>query len=324
MITQIVVPLDGSEIGEHALPYALALARRAGAALTLLHVHQPHMPGAALEALPQYRFQQITTFDDAADADALDREHTWLADTAAMLGAETGLAVRGRVLRGGIAESLLAYAHGGGADLIVMTTHGRGGAWHAWLGSVSDALVRQSRVPVLVVRAAAGARPPAEPRFERVLVPVDGSAFSEAILPHVIALTQQIGAEPTLLHVLPSSSDDGTLRPRLRSTAVPARTPEEYLRTLAGLWPDGAPTPSVRIVEHPRAAAAILHEAAQHAYDLVAMATHGRGGVRAMLLGSTADAVVRGSARPVLLYRPYAAAPQQQPLAASTAGSTPR
>jgi hypothetical protein len=57
-------------------------------------------------------------------------------------------------------------------------------------------------------------------------------------------------------------------------------------------------------------AVAILDCAREHAVDLIAMATHGRGGIARMVLGSVADKVLRGAGAPLLLHRPYALPPQ--------------
>jgi nucleotide-binding universal stress UspA family protein len=68
MVHTIVVPLDASPFGERALPYALSLARRAGAALELVHVRRPTVP-ADLESLTPYRFEGIEAYEPFYEAE---------------------------------------------------------------------------------------------------------------------------------------------------------------------------------------------------------------------------------------------------------------
>src|SRR5690606_5587018 len=104
----------------------------------------------------------------------------------------TGLEVRSELLHGPVSDSLLANAEATRADLIVMTSSGRGGISRALFGSVADALVRRTEIPVLLVRPlpdAHSARTPSSPRpIRRVLLPLDGSDAAERIIPHAIAL----------------------------------------------------------------------------------------------------------------------------------------
>src|SRR5262249_21521709 len=88
------------------------------------------------------------------------------------------------------------------ADLIVMTTHGRGGLSRLLLGSVAEGLVRLTGLPLLLIRAGL---PLAswEHGLRRLLVPLDGSAASAAVLPAVVALAHGTRARLTLLRAVP-------------------------------------------------------------------------------------------------------------------------
>ena len=129
MFRTILVPLDGSEFGEQALPAAVALARKANAELRLVHVVPPrHAPDARSEAAK------------------------YLKAHAGRLTVDGGVRVGTDVLGGSIDECLCEYARRTDCDLIVLTSHGRGALARVWLGSVTDKLVRTAPCPVLTVR----------------------------------------------------------------------------------------------------------------------------------------------------------------------------
>lgn len=301
MFRSIIVPLDGSAFGDYALPYAEALARRHGAVVYLVHVHHPFMPGEALEPLPHFHFQRIAEFDLAADAHARDLESDRLWEKADRL-AGRGVAAVAQVLTGRVVDAITQFARGAEDALVVMSTHGRSGFHRAWLGSVADAVVRHARTPVLLVRPSEAAPPsPEEISLRRVLVPVDGSDFSTTVLGPVADLADGEPAEVTLLEVAPPPED---------AAAVPV---DDDLARLSRSFQPWLSRPGVRRVSHPHPAATILDEAEMGAYDLIAMATHGRGGAHHLLLGSTADAVMRATRKPILLYRPHLAATRAAP-----------
>ena len=102
-----------------------------------------------------------------------------------------------------------------GADLVVMTTHGRGGLRRAWLGSVTDQLIRSAEVPVLVVRPgeAGAARPVWEPG--EILVALDGSPLAEAALEPAIEVARLWDAELSLVQVVRPITPDQWSAPHL-------------------------------------------------------------------------------------------------------------
>jgi len=145
--------------------------------------------------------------------------------------------------------------------------------------------------------------------YTKILVPLDGSPFSEAVLPHVKALVQATGAEVILLRVLPTpiynlvfASD--TPMPRRANPEYDSRTlAETYLDHLAfDHFPGNA---DVRLeVSGGSTADVILEFAAGQDVDLIAMTTHGRSGISRLMLGSVAEQVVQRSHLTVLLVRP--------------------
>jgi nucleotide-binding universal stress UspA family protein len=186
-----VVPLDGSELAERAVPVAAELARRAVAELRLVHVHDP------MAAEPIY-VEGLPVIDDHMRS--LEREH----EQAYLDGAPQRLAPGARVsvdlLDGPVATAIVRYAERNGAGLIVLTSHARGGFERAWLGSVTDEMVRVSHVPLLVVRPEPG---DVSGSFRRVVVPLDGSLAAESILEHAVRLARlQPEAELVILQVV--------------------------------------------------------------------------------------------------------------------------
>jgi nucleotide-binding universal stress UspA family protein len=298
----ILVPLDGSGFAEQALPLALDLARREGASLDLVQVHE-------LYALNDPHAGWLP-YDAATDALFREQERAYLADLGGRLAGLAAVGVTTAVLDGFPADGILERAQATRPGLVVMTTHGRGPVSRAFLGSVTDEVVRRAPVPVLLVRPREETVDLSrEPPLRRVLVPLDRSAEGKRILGPARELCRLTGASATLLHVVESAR-----APLPRGAAAPPvpdgrpavegqeRAAAAYLEKVAGWLRDRVPAVRTRVVLGRSAAAVILEEAG--AYDLVALATHGRRGVRRLLLGSVADKVIRGSATPVLLSGP--------------------
>ncbi len=302
MIRTVLVPLDGSPFGEQALPLALQIARRAQAAVQLIHVHQPvSTPWSGSEMAA----------DLTLEAEVRDQEKEHLRETAGRLAQQGTATVTAAVLDGPVADAIHEQALACGADLVVMATHGRGPLARFWLGSVADQLIRRLTVPLLLVPPQEGEPLPAEVRH--VLVPLDGSEQAEQILGPALDLAGLLVAAVTLLRVVepPAVPDHhwgghaaGGADPKLlQQLEADARG---YLeRVVIGL--EGrAPPVTTRLVLNRRTADAILAEAGMRPGTLVALATHARAGVARLVLGSVADKVIRGAVAPVLVYRPLA------------------
>ncbi|HZQ05338.1 MAG TPA: universal stress protein [Anaerolineae bacterium] len=144
--------------------------------------------------------------------------------------------------------------------------------------------------------------------YKKILVPLDGSRFSEAVLPHIHALAKCTGAEVVLLRVVPTPLYETLLIGSVPSGVI--ATPEHdthaqaegYLQRVAY---DELPDVSVRLeVCGGPTADTILDYAAGIEADLIAMTTHGRSGLAHLVMGSVAEEIVRRSHLPVLLVRP--------------------
>lgn len=299
MFHTIVVPLDGSPASEQALAVAARLSQGSSTGLHLVHVHSPYTTSPiAMEGIP--------VIDEDLRSLAADHELTYLRQMAAKT-ASAREPIMAR-LDGPIAFTIASYSREVSADLIVLTTHGRSGFTQLWLGSVAEALLHSLSLPMLLLRPTPA--PVAPTPFRHIIVPLDGSAMAEQILPHAMTLAGHDHAEVTLLRVIEGQqahifSASGEYRPRENSVTAQRAAAEVYLNHQASeMLAKGYPVhTAVAVAGHP--ARAILTAAEEHGADLIALATRGRNGIVRTIMGSVADKVIRGGTLPVLAMRPH-------------------
>jgi nucleotide-binding universal stress UspA family protein len=272
VFTRILVPLDGSPESNAALPATRTLARATGASVFLLHVRE----SAESEAFTEEKLQRI-----AAEL------------------AGNGLHVESAVRPGRAADEILQQVAEQAADLVIMRTRGRAGIERAVMGSVAERLLSRSDVPIVMLR-------PGGRRLDRianVLVPVDGTPGGAFALASGVGLAKATGARihlvevvvPLMLNALdpaeydPGWDEEAQNAARTYVAGLVARLHD------AGVVADG----EARIA--PDIAGSIVQAALEQSSDLIAMSTHALTGLQRAVLGSVADAVVRGSACPVLL-----------------------
>lgn len=296
----IYVPLDGSPFAELALPVAVDIASRSGAMLQIALVHHPVPALATALEVPEIEAQ--------LDQEARAREQTYLRSIEERIRRIGNVPVASVLLDGPAAAALRGHIVRSSADLVVLTTHGRGPVSRFWLGSVADQLMRQLHLPVLLVRE--GEVVSAPRRFGRILVALDGSPFAERAMDAVIRLGQAFQAEyalvmvveaplliadPSGLSVIPLPVDS---EQRLRHSA------ERYLEGIAARVRGEGAKVTTHAIEGQGAATTLLAQVDQLHVDLVALASHGAGGVERLVVGSVADKVIRGSSLPTLVVRP--------------------
>ena len=294
MYQRVLVPLDGSAFGDRAIPLALQIAGRTGAHVDLVHIH---MPGREdLSAITPYQFEQVTSRYAERDQAELGAEREQIREKAESLAREAGLVVTGSVVFGAVAEMLTNLAESSRADLIVMATHGRTGFARARLGSMADMVVRHASMPVLLVHPEPDGSIARAPLCRRILVPLDGSDFSEEVLQPATDFARLYDAEVMLVHVVDHRAKlpNAYLDPA-RATGVLLRHGGRIETVLAAHVVDG-----------------ILDAAERMGADLIAMATHGRGGLTRLVMGSTASDLISRTHLPVLLRRPGISAPAFQ------------
>ncbi|HEY9226816.1 MAG TPA: universal stress protein [Gemmatimonadaceae bacterium] len=217
------------------------------------------------------------------------------------------------LLRGDPAKQIIRRAHAIRADLIIMATHGRTGFARTLGGSVADTVVRDSGVPVLLLRQTSDARPPrSSSAFSGMLILTDGSAESRAVIDAAIAVATPAETTIRLLQVVSPvrTIPDPSLPFGYLQYADAAATAalvgqarsglEELTASIAAR--SGCIVDPHLIIER-NVTDAIVNFIKRHRVDLIAMATHGRGASR-LLVGSVGDAVLRATDLPMLVLRP--------------------
>lgn len=308
MYRSILVPLDGTPFGDHALPCAVRIAEATGSSLELLHVHRYVERDAGISTMPQYQFQQIARSNAEYDRARTEEEVALLERKANDIRHRFHLQVRTRVVDGNTPDAVAEEATRIGADLVVLSSHGRTGLDRLWNGSVAAALLHRLEVPLLCVRPLDDVEPPPPSQLHHALVALDGSRFSEQVLDAVAPLFQALGTTATLLHVLAP--------PLLRSgnndmNAIATREQALlYLEELADRFEERLPQIRIMVLEDGEPGAIIASLLAGGEYDVGVLATHGRSGLSRMLMGSVAERVLAFTWRPLLLFRPTAAVPE--------------
>jgi nucleotide-binding universal stress UspA family protein len=312
-MSNVLVPLDGSEKDERVIPAAEAFADLAGADLRLIRVLD-----TPIESLsPRARAMGVT---DAAVAIRGDMERS-VRGVADRLIADTGRPVTSEVAEGfDVAGVLISRAAEPGTDLVVMATRAAGALGRALRGSVADRVMRESPRPVVLVPPGTDDISRKQLRLERVLVPLDGSAFALSAIDQLLELRGGSKLEYVLLEVVTSGFVD--VAPLgVAGLADVAAIPEAYRglpdiaqaraiaeerlnRVAERLRAQGAKSVRVRVADAADPSAAIDRAVRAELVDFVAMSTRGSSGLKRFVLGSVAEMVVRGSIVPVLLVTP--------------------
>lgn len=311
----ILVPLDLSARALRALRYGRAFARQFGSALHLLHVTEPLAYPTDLGYAPVVSGELETELQEGS------RER--LAGVVNEL-RQSGFTVEGKLRVGRPHTEIAAAAADLGVDLVVVTTHGFTGLKHVLLGSVAERVVRHAPCPVLVVReqeqefvrtdhldqTAAQGSPAEEPfRLTRLLVPTDFSEASQAALAYAAAIARAFQAVMVLAHVTEFPYVEANLADvDTRAFEEGARRRgEEQLTKLA----DAQRATGLK-VEARLLTGAAWHEtvnlAKEVGSELIVAGTHGYTGLKHVLLGSTAERLVRHAPCPVLVVRRRAVA----------------
>jgi nucleotide-binding universal stress UspA family protein len=282
MYKVIMVPTDGSGFDREAIRVALRLAERCGAQIRLVRVLAT---GSFFGASGTPDGTPIAP--DLARSER-DRALSELYSLAAECRTTSKADISVDLHAGPVNDVLQGYARRNDVDLIVISTHARSGISRLSLGSVTEV-------------------------FRRILVPLDGSTLAEQILPRVLTLASLEDAEITLLNVLvPQSYSqreivDASLPWWDKDVAVV----QAYLFRIAGRLRRAGVLVTTDIVISDNIAGAIGDFASREKANLIAIATHGRGGLNRMLHGSVADAVMHSGRISMLVFKPDKTAEQE-------------
>lgn len=270
MMDQIVVCLDGSSFAEEIIPYARGIAAATGARLIFLRV--------------------------IARRDELVAAEDYMRGFGQVVGAEWKVLLDDGDAGRAIVAELSRYP----GALAAITTHGRTGLLQALVGSVALSVIRSAHRPVLLYRPRGKAIRPKEGavRIDTVVATLDGSEFSEVILPPAVEMARSLKARLELVQVLPletqgtylSEARSGDL---LESSYVHGQA--ERTRRAYGLEADWE-------VLHGEPAEAICSYVEGRDGVMLAMTSHARGGLERAVFGSVSGECVRRAGVPVLLY----------------------
>jgi nucleotide-binding universal stress UspA family protein len=294
MYRRILVSLDGSKVAEQVLPYVRYLAKRLKIPVDLLAVVDVvGMTGSI--AASQARNLDAFVGENVQHCEAyLEKIGKTLA----------GIATSSIVMKGKPEEVVIDKATDHLDTLIAMATHGRSGVDRWLLGSVAEKVLRFTTNPLLLVRASKDGKSEGEKFIKRVIVPLDGSALAEKVLPHVTALAKEIPFETVLLRAYNLRQVISTFEDYVPDwDLLEAEAMGEAMSYLDGkareLKGQGLVEVSTRASE--KEPAQEIVDLAAEPDSLIAMCTHGRSGLRRWVLGSVAEKVVRHSNSPVLV-----------------------
>ena len=293
--SKILCPIDFSDFSLDALRHGLMIARWYSARLTLFHVYQVSQP-LPVEGTPG----GVPVFV-ATDPNQKTEE---LRRFCAPLVESSGQSVETVVRPGDAAKEIRNEADRVPFDLVILGTHGRSGFERLFLGSVTEKVLRSTRVPVLTIPPPV--RAPASALYNTILCALEFSPSSIRALEYALSLAQQSHARLILLHVIEDVlSDVAEQALSLGNVSVSEyyqHLEKDAAARLRAALPDDARVwsrPEERVVKG-RAYAEILKVVADERVDLVVMGVQGKGVVNRLMFGSTTHRVIREAGCPVL------------------------
>ena len=321
MFKRILVPLDGSDLAEHAVPVAARLAQAIGGTVILLRVVSIPVPAGKYSS---------AVYDPLVIDDSLDVALDYL-KRVARSDALSHCTVEVQSLGGATAPTILSAVSSFQAGLVVMCSHGHTNLTRWVLGSVAQKVARHCPVPALILHADTSATFPCRPDIGNPLtaiVSLDGSAFAESALQPaaqiLAALATPGKAVLHLVEVISLPATYGHLRSQTPFEAeIKAREKQEAETYLASLKERlnkemlvyGDLTITTSVVVDADIAGAIL-QAAEHGQEwqetqgsvaqFIAMSTHGRGGLSRWVMGSITERVLHAAPLSLLVVRPQA------------------
>jgi nucleotide-binding universal stress UspA family protein len=307
MFKKILLPLDGSELAEKAVPYVEDLASHFGADITLINVRTPMEDPDKPEYRAYISQMAVTIEQDVKKSLALPPGEQ-IKVKSIIIGTSGG--------RTQAAEEILDYAKKEKMDLIVMATHGRTGIRRWVLGDTANKVASALNCPVLLIRAVAES--PKKVHLNKLMVPLDGSKESEAALPYAASLAEKIKSSINLVTVTellyrvfasPSAVGyyvgEGLIRVPYNDEEMKpfVATAEKYLKGISGKLSGKGIKTTTEVRVGPPGNEIIEVEEKTHP-DMVIMSTHGHSGFGRFDHGSIADKVLHAGNTPLLLVKP--------------------
>lgn len=302
-IERIVVPLDGSPLAEAALPHAAAIATAFGAEVLLLSVAEPApgSPGGADSA--ESRLARVET---AAYLDGIVGRLT-----------ELGVTASREVAEGRASEQILRFADERNADLMVLSTHGRGGLTEFDVSGTASKVLRAAGCSVLVVRARKAGSSGGLAAYGRVLVPVDCSMRSNWAVHLAGTIARAQGAELVLGTVVKRPEVLGNAEAQAEAAPLVERlqrlnhdVARRHLHRLTRGVAHAGLVVQERVVEGEHVGQALERLADEEDCALIVLSAHGGSPELGWPFGSAANLLLEHATRPVLVLQDAAMNPR--------------
>jgi nucleotide-binding universal stress UspA family protein len=296
---KILIPVDGSKYSRAAVDFVASRSTLVGANpdVEVLNV-QLAIPVAAVRGAGR---AAVSTYYEMESEQALKPARTRLQ--------KAGLKPTVRMVVGHPATEIAAAAAKSGADMIVMGSHGRSALKGLLFGSVTNAVLAQTTVPALILRARE--KPPADSM--QVGIAVDGSKYGRAAARFVLKHRKLFGAKPSFALIHVANDFAGALMPDMAGIALPAYTAED-IQAMQKRAFEAAVGPVRKLFEKARVGATevclagnpgdeLAAFARKRKLDVLVMGSHGYGAFKAAVMGSVATRVAASSDVPLLLVR---------------------
>lgn len=282
---KILVPLDGSQTGEEALPWAKMVAEKQGLSIKLIRCFRPL---ATVYSYPDFATPPPVAYDLSGFIRVSEK---YLRSCISDYGLpETTTIV---VKEGEPAETILEHSKSEDIECIALSSHGRGGLGRWLLGSTTTKIVRASTKPVYILKANSF---PSPPSLSKILVCLDGSRSAERALEVAARIAECHGSEITLFRAV----DFFPYSAAAYQAFIESKKKDclKYLVQVASRYPNLKMKRSMEVVS---AVQGILENAPE--FDLVVLASHGLSGLERWLLGSVTEKVMHKITKPLLVVR---------------------
>jgi len=295
MFKHILLPLDGSQLAEAAIPYAAELCRKTNAEITLLHVIEKDAP-------PQIHGQRhLTTEDESCNylGEIAERFFGFCSKVNRHVHTEEVSLV---------AQSIVEHSGEYSPDLIILSAHGEGGLRDMVTGSIAQQVIAAGSVAVLLIKPDLQEQKML-PSFANIFVPLDGEPDHEFALELAGKLALELGSSLYLMRVVPTLSTltgehaaVGTLLPGTTDAYLEIAEEEacEYLQERLDAWRKNG-VPCNAEVQRGDIAQEVVVAASRVQSDLIVLGTHGKAGLSAFWAGSMASKIASKTHLPILL-----------------------
>jgi len=283
LFKKILVPLDGSEAAEAVIPFAREIAGRSGGEVVLVTA-----------------VQQVGVWDATLSVQVVEREEESAKEYLNEIIGRNGTGLTAKTVQGDAAEAILSAAKEESADLIALSTHGRSGIARWLFGSTATHVLENSPVPVLFLRPKEGKdRGAPGPVVRKILVPLDGSDLAMSILPTVEEFAKLNDASIIYFHAVQPIAAYPGFEAQAASMGRITDELQDQARAILSRASEATRAKGIEtsmVVNLDTPVDGTLRAAADLDVDLIALSSHGRGGLGRVILGSVADGIVRRSA----------------------------